>query len=120
MGRFVVVAYKPKIGRESALAAAVERHLRVLREEGLATEREAYVMRAADGTMVEVFEWRSAEAIQQAHGNPAVQALWGEFAEVCDYLPLASVPEARALFAEFDAATPPPDDARREVPLTTS
>ena len=30
-------------------------------------------MRAADGTIVEVFEWRSAEAIQQAHNNPAVR-----------------------------------------------
>ena len=103
MGRFVIVAYKPKPGQRDALAAAVEKHLRVLSAENLATDKTPYVMQAADGTVVEVFEWRSAEAISAAHKNPAVQALWGEFAAVCDYVPLASLAEAQQMFAEFDA-----------------
>ena len=53
--------------------------------------------------MVEVFEWKSAEAIAAAHANPAVQALWGEFGAVCDYVPLTSLPEAHQMFAEFDS-----------------
>lgn len=106
MGRFVIVAYRPKPGKEDALAAAVRKHLDVLRAEQLVTDRPAYVMRAADGSLLEVFEWRSAEAIEQAHGNPAVQALWAEFAAVCDYVPLASIPEAQRMFAEFDAVSP--------------
>src|SRR5450631_4085024 len=77
MGRFVIVAYKPKPGKESDLAAAVEKHLRVLQAEGLVTEKSASVMRAADGTIVEVFEWRSADAIAKAYASPAVNALWG-------------------------------------------
>ena len=104
MGRFVIVAYKPKPGCERSLDAAVEKHLRVLAAEGLITEREGYVMRGQDGTVVEVFEWRSADAIAQAHGNAAVGVLWGEFAAVCDYVPLSKLPEAQNLFAEFDAA----------------
>lgn len=42
-------------------------------------------------TIIEVFEWRSSEAIQAAHANPAVQALWAEFNEACDYRLLASL-----------------------------
>ena len=103
MGRFVVVAYKPKIGREKELMAAVEKHLRVLEAERLVTDRPAYAMRAADGTVVEVFEWKSAEAIAAAHSNPAVQALWAEFGAACDYVPLTALPEAHQMFAEFDA-----------------
>src|SRR5450432_4536837 len=98
MGRFVIVAYKPKPGKESDLAAAVEKHLRVLQAEGLVTEKSASVMRAADGTIVEVFEWRSADAIAKAHASPAVNALWGEFGAACDYVPLASLAEAQQLF----------------------
>ena len=79
MGRFVVVAYRPKTGKEDALLAAVRKHVEVLRAESLVTDRPAYAMRAADGTILEVFEWRSAEAIAQAHVNPAVHALWGQF-----------------------------------------
>ena len=43
-------------------------------------------MRAVNGSIVEVFEWKSSEASNQAHKNVAVQALWAEFSEVCDYI----------------------------------
>ena len=103
MGRFVIVAYAPKAGREPQLLAAVKKHLDVLKAEQLVSDRPGYVMRAADGTIVEVFEWRSAEAIAQAHTNPAVAALWAEFGAACDYTPLARLNEAQQMFAEFDA-----------------
>ena len=103
MGRFVIVAYTPKPGRESDLLALVRKHLRILEKEGLVTERPAHVMRASNGAVIEVFEWRSADAIQTAHGNAAVQALWGEFGAVCDYTPLANLEESRQMFAEFEA-----------------
>ena len=102
MGRFVIVSYVPKPGMADALMAAVRKHLHVLRAEDLVTDRPAYVMRAADGTVVEVFEWRSAEAIAKAHSTPAVQALWGEFAAACDYRPLSRLAECQQLFAEFE------------------
>ncbi|MDQ2979507.1 MAG: antibiotic biosynthesis monooxygenase [Acidobacteriota bacterium] len=105
MGRFVIVAYTPKPGKEQQLAAAVKKHLRVLREEHLISDRPGYVMRAGDGTLVEVFEWRSSEAIHQAHTNPAVQALWAEFGAACDYTPLARLKECEQMFAEFDAVS---------------
>ena len=103
MGRFVIVAFKPKPGQSEALVALVAKHLHVLRAQNLVTDKAPYVMQAADDTVVEVFEWRSIEAISAAHKNPAVQALWREFAAVCDYVPLASLTEAQQMFAEFDA-----------------
>jgi hypothetical protein len=105
MGRFVIVAYTPKAGKETLLPALVEKHLRVLSAEQLVSDRPAHVMRAADGTIVEVFEWRSAEAIEQAHQNPAVNALWAEFAAVCDYTPLAKLSECNKMFAEFESVS---------------
>jgi len=39
MGRFVIVAYTPKAGRELQLLAAVKKHLQVLRAEQLVTDR---------------------------------------------------------------------------------
>jgi hypothetical protein len=106
MGRCVIVAYTPKPGREQALLAVVKKHLDVLQGEGLVTDKPAYVMRAANGTIVEVFEWRSAEAIEKAHANPAVLALWGEFEAACDYTPLSKLKEAQDTFAEFEAVSP--------------
>ena len=103
MGRFVIVAYKPKMGKDEQLLSAVKNHLQVLRAEQLVTDKPAYVMRAEDGTIVEVFEWKSAESIQQAHSNPSVQALWSDFGAACDYVPLNTLSEAQQMFAEFDA-----------------
>lgn len=104
MGRFVIVAFKPKPGKEKALSAVVAKHVHVLRAENLVTDKAAYVMQAANGAVIEVFEWRSPEAIAEAHSNPAVQLLWEEFASVCSYVPLASLDEAQQMFAEFNAA----------------
>ena len=56
MGRFVIVAYKPIPGKAQDLLTAVKKHLNVLRDEGLVSDRPAQVMKAADGTIVEVFE----------------------------------------------------------------
>jgi len=103
MGRVVIVAYKPKAGKNQQLLEAVREHLEVLRNEHLVSDRLAYVMQAGDGTILEVFEWQSVEAINRAHNNPAVQALWAKFGEACDYVPLASITECQQMFAEFDS-----------------
>jgi hypothetical protein len=102
MGRFVIASYTPKPGREADLAALVSKHMGVLRAEGLVTERPAYAMRAKDGTILEVFEWLSAEAVEAAHTNASVMELWGEFGEVCDFRPLAGLAECEGMFAEFE------------------
>ena len=103
MGRIVIVAYRPRPGQEKTLKALVRSHVTKLQALGLATGRAAVVMEAADGSLVEVFEWVSAEAVELAHNHPEVQALWREFAEVCDYIPVGQLPEAAQLFSEFEA-----------------
>jgi len=119
--RIVIVAYRPKPGKEAVLLAELRDHVHVLRSEGLATDRPAVHMRAKDGTLVEMFEWASPAAIEQAHGNARVQAMWERFAAFCDYVPLKSLAESGDLFAEFeplDIRLPPiiqpPPDQREE------
>jgi len=101
MGRFVITSFRPKPGQQQALLAVIDRHWRLLQAEELVTERPRYAMQAADGTVLEIFEWRSAQAVAAAHQHPLVQALWAEFDSVCDYLPLAALAEAQQPFAEF-------------------
>jgi hypothetical protein len=102
MGRIAIVAYRPKAGQQAVLEDLMRRHHERLRAEGLVTERVPVLGRAADGTIIEVFEWRSKEAIERAHDNANVRQMWDEYAEVCDYVPLAGVAEARELFSEFE------------------
>ena len=101
MGRIVIVAFQPKPETQERLAEIVRRHWQILRSENLVTDRPAVLMHTDNGTIVEVFEWQSKEAIEQAHQNPVVQSMWSEFQSACDYVPLASLPESQHLFAEF-------------------
>jgi quinol monooxygenase YgiN len=58
-------------------------------------------MRARDGTIVEVSEWKSREAIDAAHKNPNVLAMWEKFFALCDCVPLKTLPESAEMFAGF-------------------
>ena len=101
-GVIVIVAYRPKPGKENNLLNLVRNRVPTLRKEGLATERVPTIMRARDGTIVEVSEWKSAEAIDAAHKNPNVLAMWNQFFTVCDCVPLTSLAEADEMFAGFE------------------
>jgi hypothetical protein len=100
MGQVVIVAYRPKPGREAELEQLTLEHVPLLRDLGLATEREPVNLRNRDGVVVEVFEWRDG-AIEKAHQNPEVHKLWARYGEVCDYVPLSELPETAELFATF-------------------
>lgn len=102
MGVLVIVAYRPLPGKEQKLLELTKQHLPVLRREGLTTDRPSYAMKAADGTIVEVFEWKSKEALAAAHENPAVQEMWKSYQETCEYVPLAKLKECNDLFAGFE------------------
>lgn len=102
MPRLVIAAYRPKPSHQQDLLALVREHVPTLRRLGLATARPAIAMRAADATIIEVFEWTSPDAIDRAHHDPVVQALWARFGAACDYATLDSLAEARQLFAEFE------------------
>lgn len=103
MGSISVACYKPRPGCEDALLDLVRNHLPPLRAEGLVTARESIVMRTADGTIVEVFEWVSLDAIASAHKNPVVLDLWKRFEAACSYETPSNIAEFQNLFGHFDA-----------------
>jgi hypothetical protein len=100
MGDMVIAAYRPRPGQEDALLNLVRDHVPDLRRWGLATDRHALAMRASCGTIIEVFEWHEG-AIATAHQHPEVLAMWGRYAEVCEYVPLRDLAEAAQMFAQF-------------------
>jgi quinol monooxygenase YgiN len=101
-GVIVIVAYRPKSGKESETLDLVRSRVPTLHKEALVTERTPIVMRARDGTIIEVSEWKSQEAIDAAHKNPNVLAMWNRFFAVCDCVPLNQLSESAEMFAGFE------------------
>ena len=101
-GVIVIVAYRPKPEKEKELLELVRSRVPTLRKENLVTDRAPTIMRAQDGTIIEVSEWKSREAIDAAHKNPNVLAMWNKFFALCDCVPLKSLAEAEEMFAGFE------------------
>lgn len=100
-GRIVIVGYQPKLGKEKELDELTRKHYDLLKNAGLVSDRIPIIMKAKNGTIIEVFEWKSAAAIEQAHTHPVVLKLWEEYAAVCEYVPVSTLEEIGSLFSEF-------------------
>jgi len=100
VGKIVIAVYRPKPGSETALLELVKDHISLLRSESLVTDREPTAMQAQDGTLIEVFEWKSKDALEMAHTNKSVLAMWERFADVCEFLPISQVEDASSLLSE--------------------
>ena len=105
MGVMVMALFRPKPGRSADLMACMRDHMPVLRGQGLATARPNTILRARDGTLIEIFEWVSQQAIDAAHSNPEVGKLWARYSECCDYVTLGDLDESKSLFPEFELVT---------------
>ncbi len=103
MGRIAVACYRARPGREDELIDVVREHVPTLQTLGFATGRPAIVMRATDGTVVEIFEWASSDAKKRAHEHEAVLALWERFSACADFPSLADLAEATHRFSNFDS-----------------
>lgn len=101
-GVIAIVAYRPKQGKEKELLELVRNRVPTLKKEGLVTDRAPIIMRAKDGTIIEVSEWKSQAAIDAAHKNPNVLAMWQKFFAACDSVRLKSLAEAGEMFAGFE------------------
>lgn len=100
----VIAMYRPRDGKLKELETLVHRHFPTLKEYGLTTDREPFIGRSSDGTILEIFEWVSAAAASKAHDHPAVAKIWEAMAMVCDFGTLDQMPEAKNRFPHFEQA----------------
>jgi quinol monooxygenase YgiN len=100
-GVIVLSVFKPRPGKEAELEALVRDHAPRLRAIGLATERVPIIARTADGTVLEMFEWTSQAAIDEAHSHPDVLQLWSEFEACCWYDTPAQVVDLQRMFVSL-------------------
>ena len=102
MGSLVIAVYRPRKGKAKALLEIVGDHVPTLRRLGLVTSREAIVGKAEDGSIIEIFEWVSDEAIDRAHHDPTIQRIWKRINSASDCVSLSALNESRMPFPSFE------------------
>jgi hypothetical protein len=109
----VIAAYRPKPGKHSQLRKLIDQHRRALDAAHLITRQPTLLLRArSDGTVLEIFEWISAKAADEAHQNPTIRAIWNKFTKIADFVPLSAIQEAGKVFSHFEALTHAPVKVR--------
>ncbi len=101
MGILVICSYKPREGHDEDARLLMQGHVPLLRSHDLITDRAVVQGEAADGTLVEIFEWVSVEKSRGAPAIAEIGAHWKAMSAVMDFVPLAGVPEAKHPFAHF-------------------
>jgi hypothetical protein len=94
--------YKAKPGKHAELLALVKRHVPVLRELGLISDKGTYLAVSEDQTIVEVFEWISTNAIRAAHQHPAMTDLWEKMSVIAEFPPMSALKESKKPFPGFE------------------
>ena len=101
MAIVAIASYKPKKGKEKTFLHLLKSHIPTLRAEGLISEKDSYCLRAENGTIIEIFEWKSVTAKNQAHKNQEVMEIWNQFFDLADMVGIGSLKEAKNAFASF-------------------
>jgi hypothetical protein len=76
-------------------------HRQKLDGEDLVSKIASIIIQSTNGTIIEIFGWKSKEAIELAHSNPVVKKIWAEYAAVCEFVPISEIEESSKLFSEF-------------------
>jgi hypothetical protein len=103
----VIAAYRPKPGMDQALRKLMREHRRTLADAHLVTGKQPLILRArSDGTLLEIFEWVSAKAADEAHRHAPIREMWNKLAAVADFVALSDIAEAGKAFSHFEALQP--------------
>jgi len=100
--QIVIATYRPHDGNDEALRDLIREHLPTLRKYELATDRPSILMRAQDGTYLEIFEWASADSAERAHQHPAIAKIWEGMGALGDMPTLSQLEETTRMFPHFE------------------
>jgi hypothetical protein len=95
-GGIVISTYKPKGGKAEAFPQLMREHFIILKQQGLVTDRNSIMMESKDRTIIEVFKWKSKNAIET--NSQQSRSIKNVEQNACDYILIAKVEDASNVF----------------------
>ncbi len=97
-----IALYQPHEGQDEALRALIAQHYPTLKRLELITDRPPIIAKAANGTYLEICEWREEDSASKAHQHPEVAKIWEAMGQIADFPGLGSLEEADKQFPHFE------------------
>jgi hypothetical protein len=102
MRQIALILYSPRKDREQELVEMLQNNIPVMRKLGLITDREQILARTKDGSIIQLFEWKSEESQDQAMAHPVVQEMWLKVGNISEFQKPAAVAEFNEVFSMFE------------------
>ena len=94
-------AYRPRGRNDDELLQLLREDVATLRARGHVTDRPAPVVGTANGEVLIVLEWSSEHAVDDAHADAVVLAVWERKADLAEYVAPSSLSGADVPFARW-------------------
>ena len=102
----VLAVYSVSPKNRKKLLALLPKKRRYFLKAGYVTRRAPLLLQSRKNPelFIDIFEWKSDEAVAKAHKDPKVLAIWGEMGKLCKKIGigLEKLPEAGSAFPHFD------------------
>lgn len=105
-GLYVIKTYMPNGGKETELENVLKNHWSILHSSGLTTGQEPLFLRNKDGRILEIFEWKDKESMDEAHAIDTTKQSWNTIMDLATLVPLASLAEANDPYPSFQLICP--------------
>ncbi|MBP9925153.1 MAG: hypothetical protein KBF45_04125 [Cyclobacteriaceae bacterium] len=103
MGRIFLIIYNPHKGKEQELLSIVKSGYVLLIDGGYVTDRPPILMKAKNGNLLLIFEWKDSNSKEMAQADPAIQEQWKRVSKVSEFEKPDSLIEFSDVFPEFEA-----------------
>jgi hypothetical protein len=101
MHHIALILYSPRKGRKQELIEMLQHNIPVMRKLGLVTDREQILAGTKDGSIIQIFEWKSQDSQEQAMAHPVVQEMWLKAGNISEFQKPAAVAEFNEVFSMF-------------------
>ncbi len=103
MGRVFLIIYRPHKGKEQELLSTLKSGYAPLLAGGYVTDRPPILMKAKNGNLLMIFEWKEKESREKAQVDPAIQEQWKRVSKLSEFEKPDSLIEFQDVFPEFEA-----------------
>ena len=102
MPRVAIIVLKPQKDKIGELIALLRKSHSTLLKFGIVTAREQILAMSSEGSIIQILEWTSKQAEEEAAVHDEVRELWMEAERLCEFQKPIEVNEFTQMFPSFE------------------
>ena len=102
MSRVAIMIFRPQKDKLGELIALLKQSHSALLKFGIVTAREQILAMSVEGSVIQILEWTSKQAEEEAAVHDEIRELWMEAERLCEFQKPIEVKEFTQMFPSFE------------------